>query len=172
MKEYTCPPVIDAPTGNLTDLVVDNATQAPHKVVFSRRVGDRWLDVTCRVFLSEVTGVAKGLVAAALAQGDRIGLMSRTRYEWTLLDFAIWSAGCVSVPIYETSSAHQLEWILADSGAVACVLERDVNQRAYDEIAGKATEVKHVWQIEAGAVDALLEAGKGISDEEVAARRA
>jgi long-chain acyl-CoA synthetase len=123
MKEYSCPPVIDPPTGNLTDLVVDNASQAPHKVVFSRRAGDRWLDVTCREFLTEVSGIAKGLMASGIEPGDRVGLMSRTRYEWTLLDFAIWFAGAVTVPIYETSSAEQVAWILSDSGAKGVFVE-------------------------------------------------
>jgi long-chain acyl-CoA synthetase len=173
VREYTSTDKVELGEGNLTSMVWDNAEQHPTRVVLSRpsAAGD-WQPVTTTEFRDHVMAVAKGLIATGLQPGDRIGLMSRTRYEWTLFDFAIWAAGCVSVPIYETSSAHQLEWILTDSGAVACVLERDVNQRAYDEIAGRAAEVKHVWQIEAGAVDTLVEAGKGISDEEVTARRA
>jgi long-chain acyl-CoA synthetase len=173
VREYTSTDKVELGEGNLTSMVWDNAERHPARAVLSRpSAADGWQPITTTEFRDHVTAVAKGLIAAGLQPGDRIGLMSRTRYEWTLFDFAIWAAGCVSVPIYETSSAHQLEWILTDSGAVACVLERDVNQRAYDEIAGTATEVKHVWQIDAGAVDALVEAGKGISDEEVAARRA
>ncbi|MFL6073080.1 MAG: AMP-dependent synthetase/ligase [Mycobacteriales bacterium] len=172
MREYTSTDKVELGEGNLTSMVWNNAERHPARVVLSRPAGDGWQPVTTTEFRDQVVAVAKGLIASGLQPGDRIGLMSRTRYEWTLFDFAIWAAGCVSVPIYETSSAHQLEWILSDSGAVACVLERDTNQRAYDEIADKATEVKHVWQIETGAVDALVEAGKGISDDEVTARRA
>src|SRR5688572_21010444 len=104
-------------TGNLTDDVVTNGREAPDAVVFGRRVDGRWEDVTAGAFLSEVGAVAKGLIAAGVGVGDRVGLISRTRYEWTLLDYAIWFAGAVTVPIYETSSPEQVRWILQDSGA-------------------------------------------------------
>ena len=129
MDEYTSPVLAPAATtGNLSDIVVDNAIQAPHKVVFKRRAGDRWLDVTCREFLTEVNGVAKGLMAAGIGQGDRVALMSKTRYEWTLVDFAIWIAGAVTVPIYETSSAEQVQWILERLGRGG-LLRRDAGPR-------------------------------------------
>ena len=116
--------------------------QAPHKVVFKRRSGERWLDVTCSEFLAEVHGVAKGLMAAGVGVGDRVGLMSKTRYEWTLIDFAIWTAGAVTVPIYETSSAEQVQWILGDSGAVACLVESPDHLAVVDEVRGDLRQAR------------------------------
>src|SRR5690606_27460552 len=111
-------------SGNLTDDVVRNASEAPDAVQFSRPTPDGgWSDVTCAEFLADVQAVAKGLVAAGIEAGDRVALISRTRYEWTLLDYAIWFAGAATVPIYESSSAEQIHWILSDSGARAIVVE-------------------------------------------------
>ena len=113
-------------TGNLTDDVVRHAAEAPHAVLFSpaaRRATSTWDDVTAAAFHAEVRGVAKGLLAAGVEPGDRVALISRTRYEWTLLDYAIWYAGAVGVPIYETSTPEQVRWILLDSGACAVVAE-------------------------------------------------
>jgi long-chain acyl-CoA synthetase len=171
MKEYSCPPVIDLPTGNLTDLVVDNASQAPHKVVFSRRAGDRWLDVTCREFLIEVSGVAKGLIASGIEPGDRVGLMSRTRYEWTLLDFAIWFAGAVTVPIYETSSAEQVSWILSDSGARGVFVETPEHRATVAEVRSSQLPQENVWTIDAGDLDTLTGRGTQVSDADLEGRR-
>ena len=139
MREYSSPLNVEIPTtGNLTDDVVANAAEAPHAVVFSRRSGDSpdsgWSDVTSAEFLAEVRGVAKGLVAAGVQLGDRVGLLSKTRYEWTLVDYAIWFAGAVTVPIYETSSAEQVQWILSDSGAKGVVLETPGHEAAVDEV--------------------------------------
>ncbi|MGH8891907.1 MAG: AMP-dependent synthetase/ligase [Actinomycetes bacterium] len=172
MDEYTSP-LLEAPatTGNLTDIIVLNAAEAPHKVVFRRRAGDRWLDVTCSEFLAEVRGVAKGLLAAGVGAGDRVGLMAKTRYEWTLVDFAIWTAGAVTVPIYETSSAEQLQWILSDSGAVACVVEAPEHAALVDEVKGTLSALKNVWTIDAGAVDELTASGTGVGDDELETRR-
>ena len=129
MREFSVPALFDTPaTGNLTDFIVSNAREAPDHAVFSSRVGSSWQDVTARQFLDEVAALARGLLAAGIGPGDRVGLMSRTRYEWTLIDFAIWSAGAVTVPIYETSSAEQVQWILNDSGAVACFVESAEHQ--------------------------------------------
>lgn len=171
MDEFASPAVIDRPTGNLTDLVVDNAAQAPHKVVFSRRAGDRWLDVTCREFLDEVTGVAKGMMAAGIGPGDRVGLMSRTRYEWTLIDFAIWFAGGVTVPIYETSSTEQVQWILSDSGATAVFLETVDHGAALAEVRDNLVGLGSVWTIEAGDLDRLTGTGGSIDDQALEDRR-
>ena len=125
MREFSTPLTIDIPaTGNLTDDVVANAREAGGDVAFSRRGGPGgWEDVTAAEFLAEVSAVAKGLIAAGVEVGDRVALISKTRYEWTLLDYAIWFAGAVTVPIYETSSAEQIAWILEDSGARAVVAE-------------------------------------------------
>jgi len=126
VREFSTPLTIEVPaTGNLTDDVVRNAAEAPDAVVFSRPApdGSGWADVTAATFLAEVRGVAKGLVAAGIEAGDRVALISKTRYEWTLLDYAIWFAGAVTVPVYETSSEEQVAWILHDSGARAVVAE-------------------------------------------------
>ncbi|MDQ1629798.1 MAG: long-chain acyl-CoA synthetase [Actinomycetota bacterium] len=171
MDEYACPAVVDRPTGNLTDLVVDNATQAPHKVVFSRRAGDRWLDVTCREFLTEVSAVAKGLISSGIEPGDRVGLMSRTRYEWTLLDFAIWFSGAVTVPVYETSSAEQVQWILSDSGAKACFVETVEHEALVGGVRDSLADLDHVWTIDRGALDSLTGSGIDVDDATLETRR-
>lgn len=173
LREYAVPALVATdPDKNLTDLVVDNAAQAPHAVLFSRPVGGRWQDVTAREFLAEVTALAKGLAAAGIQAGDRVGLMSKTRYEWTLTDFAIWFCGAVTVPIYETSSAEQVQWILSDSGAVAVVVETAAHAATVAEVRDSLTSLREVWTIEAGALEEVSLAGGDIADDEITARRA
>jgi long-chain acyl-CoA synthetase len=171
MDEYACPPVVDKPTGNLTDLVVTNAREAPNKVAFSRRVGVDWLDVTWTEFLTDVSALAKGLIASGVEAGDRVGLMSRTRYEWTLIDFAIWFAGAVTVPIYETSSAEQVQWILSDSGATSVFIETAVHGATLSGVRDNLATLDRVWTIDAGDLDTLTGSGASVSDEELEARR-
>ena len=101
----------------LSDTVFALADERPDAVALRRRVDDAWAEVTCAAFVAEIVAVARGLVASGIAPGDRVALLSRTRYEWTLFDYAIVAAGAVTVPIYETSSAEQVAWILEDSGA-------------------------------------------------------
>ena len=110
-------------------------------------------------------------MAAGVGAGDRVGLMSKTRYEWTLIDFAIWSAGGVTVPIYETSSAEQVQWILSDSGAVACLVETPDHLAVVEEVRGDLGELDHLWTIDSGAVDELSAAGREIDDKELETRR-
>src|SRR3712207_1529967 len=137
MKEYTSPVTIAEPTtGNLTDMVWDNERDFPDSVVFAKRGPNGWVDVTSRQFAEEVRALAAGFVANGIQVGDRVGLMSRTRYEWALCDYAIWTAGGVTVPIYEASSAEQVEWILSDSGAVAVVVENDKHTDVVAEVRG------------------------------------
>ncbi|HEX4687470.1 MAG TPA: AMP-dependent synthetase/ligase [Nocardioides sp.] len=176
MREYSSPLNVDIPTvGNLTDDVVTNAADAADAVVFSRRSGDGpdqgWRDVTAAEFLAEVRGVAKGLVAAGIQVGDRVGLISKTRYEWTLVDYAIWFAGAVTVPIYETSSADQVEWILSDSGAVAVVAEGASHTALIAELRPALSELSHVWSLADNAIDVLRRLGDDIGDDELEARR-
>ena len=117
MNEMTVPALVPAATaGNLTNLVAERAWFEPERVMLSRPLGEGWQPVTAREFESEVRAAAKGLIAAGIQIGDRVAIMARTRYEWTILDFAIWYAGGAVVPIYETSSAEQIDWILNDSG--------------------------------------------------------
>src|SRR5690606_4256815 len=103
-------------------------------------------------------------IAAGVQPGDRVALMSRTRYEWTLLDFAIWSTGAITVPVYETSSAEQVAWILSDSGATACVVELDAHAATVDSVRDRLPALKHLWQIEAGGLDELNRLGQGVTD--------
>lgn len=172
LKEFSVPALIPAPTsGNLTDHILENAAQAPHQVVFSLPRGDAWVGVTAAEFLTQVKSVAKGIIANGVQAGDRVAVMSRTRYEWTLVDYAIWYAGCISVPVYETSSAEQVHWILSDSDAVALFCERHTNKAVFDEVAVDLPNVTRVWVFDDGCIDALVRAGVDISDQELEARR-
>ena len=174
MREFSTPLSIAVPTtGNLTDDVVANARDAGETAVFSRRTGDGWIEVTASRFHDEVRAVAKGLIAAGVEVGDRVALLSKTRYEWTLFDYAIWFAGAVTVPIYETSSAEQIGWILQDSGARAVVAEGPNHLARVREArgAGDLTELQHVWSIEDNAVDVLRRLGSDIPDDLLEQRR-
>jgi long-chain acyl-CoA synthetase len=159
-------------TGNLTDDVVANARDHGADEVFSRPGPEGWVGVTAARFHDEVRAVAKGLVAAGIEPGDRVALISKTRYEWTLLDYAIWFAGAVSVPVYETSSAEQIEWILRDSGARAVVAETAEHVARVTEVRKGLTELNHVWSLADNAVDILTRIGHDISEDELERRRA
>ncbi|MBE9373145.1 long-chain fatty acid--CoA ligase [Saccharopolyspora sp. HNM0983] len=177
MREFSAPATTAvAEDENLTDMVWANAERFGSTVSFRRRVEGTWVDVTAAEFAAQVLGVAKGLIAAGLQPGDRVGLMSRTRYEWSLFDFAIWTAGCATVPVYETSSADQAEWILGDSGAKAVIVESDANRAEVDKVRDRLDELGNVWQIDApegekGAVDELTGLGAGVEDHEAHERR-
>ncbi|MGI8645100.1 MAG: AMP-dependent synthetase/ligase [Nocardioides sp.] len=172
MREFATPTTRGLPmTGNLTDDVVANGREAPEAVVFTRRVAGRWEDVTADEFLTEVGAVAKGLIAAGVGAGDRVALISRTRYEWTLVDCAIWFAGAVTVPIYETSSAEQVRWILRDSGAVAVVAEDLDHMARIASVRGDLTELLHVWSLEDNAIEVLTRLGADVADDELEDRR-
>lgn len=175
MREFSTPLTTDIPaTGNLTDDVVANAREAAGTAQFSRRTGGSdspWEDVTCGEFLAEVSAVAKGLIAAGIEAGDRVALISKTRYEWTLLDYAIWFAGAVTVPIYETSSTEQVRWILSDSGARAVVAETADHLARVNECRRDLVDLNHVWSIGDNAVDTLTRLGGDIPDDELEKRR-
>lgn len=173
MREYSTPQTVTVPTtGNLTDDVVRNAAEAPDTVQFSRPDGKGgWTDVTCATFLAEVSAVAKGLIAAGIEPGDRVALISRTRYEWTLLDYAIWFAGAATVPIYESSSEEQIHWILSDSGARAIVVEDATHLARVGSVRGDLPDLAHVWSIDTGAVAEISRLGSGVGDMDLEARR-
>jgi long-chain acyl-CoA synthetase len=173
VREYSIPALVEVPAAaSLADVVFTRAAQEPHAVVMRRRDGGgRWHDVTAAQFRDEVAPLAKGLVAAGIEPGDRVALMSRTRYEWTLIDYAIWAAGAITVPIYETSSAEQVEWIVTDSGARAAFAETSRH-------AEMIRSLEHVWLIDAADEEggsqtlAGLAAGSGgITDEQLQQRR-
>ncbi|HEY0475597.1 MAG TPA: AMP-binding protein, partial [Kribbella sp.] len=172
MREYTVPAVIEAPvSGGLSDAVWANASSHPDTAVFSRRVAGGWLDISAAEFARQVSGVAKGLIAAGVKHGDRVALLSATRYEWTLIDYAIWSIGAATVPIYETSSASQIQWILTDSEAVVAIVENAAHGAVVESARAEAPTLQEVWQIESGAVDELTVLGQDVSDAELDKRR-
>ncbi|HET9382051.1 MAG TPA: AMP-dependent synthetase/ligase [Streptomyces sp.] len=158
--------------GSLAELPFDNAAAVPDAVVLSRKGrGGQWDDITAKRFSREVLAVAKGLVAEGLMPGDRVAIMARTTYEWTLLDFAAWAAGLVTVPVYPTSSLHQTRWILQDSGAVALVTETTAQAASVTPELGRLPDLRHLWVMEKGHVDRLAELGAALPDGEVAVRR-
>jgi long-chain acyl-CoA synthetase len=184
VREYSIPALAEIPaTANLAKAVFRRAAEQPQAVMLRRPgpagLSGEWTDVTALQFRDEVTALAKGLVAAGIEPGDRVALMSHTRYEWTLIDYAIWTAGAVVVPVYETSSAEQAEWILSDSGARACFVETAAFEQAIDGFRDRVPALEHVWRIEPGgsaaslaSLASLTEAGAGVEDQVVSARAA
>jgi long-chain acyl-CoA synthetase len=176
MREYSTPASVDIPSSSgLTDVVFERAVSEPGRVVMRRKstTGSAgWRDVTARQFADDVTALAKGLIATGIATGDRVALMSRTRYEWTVADYAIWAAGATTVPIYETSSAEQVEWILTDSGARALIAETPAHLQTAAETLVAASGVGRVWMIEddtAGDGAALAVPGRPVPVEPLSA---
>ncbi|CAN2239976.1 FAA1 Long-chain acyl-CoA synthetases (AMP-forming) [Candidatus Planktophila dulcis] len=170
MNEVTNPAIVPAATaGNLTNLIAERAWFEPERITMSRPLGDGWQPLTARQVEEEIRATAKGLVAAGIAIGDRVAIMARTRYEWTILDFAIWYAGGCVVPIYETSSAEQVDWILNDSGSVALIVETPTHKELVDSVLPSHT--KHVWVMTEDVLATLRKAGAQISDEEIEKRR-
>ncbi len=173
MREYSIPALVNIPAAaSLADVVFTRAAQDPHAVIM-RKLGDagQWDDVTAGQFRDEVTRLAKGLVAAGIEPGDRVALMSRTRYEWTLIDYAIWAAGGVTVPIYETSSAYEVEWILSDSGARAAFAETDKHAETIGQVRGNAPALEQVWPIERPDGQPLGPDAADVTDEQAEQRR-
>jgi long-chain acyl-CoA synthetase len=171
MNQYTTPAMVPAATaGNLTNLIAERAWFEADRIMVSRPMGDGWQPVTAREFDEEIRATAKGLIASGVNIGDRVAIMAKTRYEWTVLDFAIWYAGGVVVPIYETSSAEQIDWILSDSQSVAIIVETP----ALAELARPIlpSQCKNMWVITDNVLAELAAKGANVSDEEVAHRRA
>ncbi|MBT2555711.1 long-chain fatty acid--CoA ligase [Arthrobacter sp. ISL-5] len=175
MREFTVPPLANVPPDtNITDLVLRQASKESNPALFSRLdSGGQWQDITAKDFLADVSVLAKGLMASGVGAGDRVGIMSRTRYEWALIDFAIWFAGGVSVPIYETSSPSQVAWNLGDSGAVAAFGESAHHENIIRQAAASEglSALAHVWKLEGSGLDAVRAAGTGVSDDDLEARR-
>jgi len=156
-------------SASAADDVFDWAARDPGRAMFSREADGRWLPVTAGEFAGRVAAVAAGLIAAGIRAGDRVGLMSSASLDWAVCDFAIWAAGAVTVPVYETSSAEQARWVLSDSGAVAVFAENA--QRAAVIRQAQVPGVEAVWVLEAGALDCLARSGAQVSAEEVVKRR-
>ncbi len=173
LTEFAEPVAAPFPTsGNMTDHLFENAQRHPDRVVVSLPRAGQWVPLTSKQFLDDVVAVAKGIVANGVQPGERIGIMSRNRYEWTLVDYATWFAGAVNVPIYETSSAEQVQWILSDSGAVAVFLETHGHKAVFDEVAVEVPGVTRVWVFDDDVIESLKAAGRDVSDAELAERHA
>ncbi len=172
MLEFGIPALIEVPDdAGLADVVFSRAAADPDEVMLRRRAADgRWQDVTAAQFCSEVSGLAKGLIAAGIQAGDRVVLMSRTRYEWTLADYAIWAAGAVTVPVYETSSAEQVEWIVTDSGSRAAIAETDKHAEVIASLRDRLPDLTQVWRI--SGLDELAATGTDVADDGLRQRRA
>ncbi|MEV4712871.1 AMP-dependent synthetase/ligase [Micromonospora sp. NPDC049374] len=184
MRETAVEPIVSGDDVGLAEQVWRNAAEDPDAVQFVRPDPDprSWpvrrsgrggaLPVTCRQFRDDVVAVARGFVAAGIAHGDRVGLLSRTRYEWTLVDYALWSIGAVTVPIYDTSSPEQIRWMLGDSGAVGCVLETADHAFSVADLRSELPELRQTWRIDAGDLIELVARGRAVDVTEVDARRA
>lgn len=168
MREFTVPPVVTGPpVGGLADVVFQYAHQDPGRVVLGRKTAGVWTDVTSGELAAEVLALAKGLLAQGVRFGDRVALMSRTRYEWTLFDFALWAIGAQPVPVYPSSSTEQVHWILEDSGCVACVVENEDQAMTVGSAIDRLPGLRRLWQLDAGALDALVADGRGVAEDVV-----
>ena len=172
MREYTSADVVAKPdpATQMAHTVLRHLRERPDAVLFAKPDAGAWTPITARMFASDVNEVAKGLIAAGIEPGDRVGLMSATRYEWTLVDYAIWTAGAVTVPIYETSSPEQVRWILSDSGAKAVVLEAERHALVVDKVAADLPALTQRWTLDDGLA-ALRDAGRETSDDVLEERR-
>jgi long-chain acyl-CoA synthetase len=169
--EFGIPALIEVPdNAGLADVVYSRAAADPDEVMLRRRRdGGGWQDITAEQFRTQVAGLAKGLIAAGIQPGDRVALMSRTRYEWTLADYAIWSAGAVTVPVYETSSAEQVEWIVSNSGARAAIAETDQHAEIIASLRDRLADLSQVWRI--SGLDELAATGADVSDDQLRQHR-
>ena len=173
MKEFSVPAVVPAdPQANTTQLLVDRVAKDPHGVLFALPTSDGgWEDLTTQEFYDQVTALAKGFMAAGINAGDKVGFMCKTTYEWSLVDFGLWFAGAIMVPIYETSSPSQIQYNLEDSAASAIILETAEHFARFDEIAGDVPHVTHVWQMALGDLAKLSQSGGSITDAKLEKRR-
>ncbi|WP_406135527.1 AMP-dependent synthetase/ligase [Streptomyces sp. NBC_01089] len=168
MREFTVPPIVTAPqVGGLADVVFEHADDDPHRPALGRKENGRWYDMSSGEFRDQVMALAKGLLADGVRFGDRVAIMCRTRYEWTLFDFALWAVGAQPVPVYPTSSAEQVFWMLYDSEVSACMVEHEDHAMTIGSVIDRLPALRRLWQLDAGALEELLEAGAGIEDEVV-----
>jgi long-chain acyl-CoA synthetase len=159
------------PEANVADLLVDRVALTPERVLFAVPEGDGWRGVTCAEFERHVIRLAKGFVAAGIAPGDKVGLMCATRFEWTLIDFALWYAGAMLIPVYETASPAQVRFNLEDSGAGWMIVESAEHFTRFDEVHPELPLIRAVWQIDLGDLEKLAASGAQVPDEEIARRR-
>jgi long-chain acyl-CoA synthetase len=160
------------PAANINTLFLRRLAQDPDETLIEVQGEDgNWSPVTAAGFDADIRKVAKGLVALGVRPGDKIAIMSRTSYQWAVLDYAIWSAAAVSVPIYETSSVEQAEWICADADVSAAFAETAAHGLVLEAVKAKVPGLKQIWQLSQGAIDALAEVGGGVPDAEIDRRR-
>ncbi|WP_375401648.1 AMP-dependent synthetase/ligase [uncultured Amnibacterium sp.] len=172
MQEFVAPSLVPAdPAASVADLLADRARATPDTALFALPQGDGWRDLTAAEFERAVVALAKGFVAAGIEPGTRIGLLSATRYEWTLIDFAAWYAGAAVVPVYETSSPDQVSWILSDADVCAAIVETPEHFTRVDEVRPDLPALREVWQIDLGDLDKLVVRGAEVPDAEIERRR-
>jgi long-chain acyl-CoA synthetase len=173
VTEYFVPPVVEPdPDANATDLLVARVKATPKDALFALPTANGgWSDLSAEDFLAQVVALAKGFIANGIEPGDKVGFMCKTRYEWTLVDFALWFSGAIMVPIYETSSPTQVKWNLTDSGATSIILETADHFAKFDEIRADIAGIGHVWQVDLGDLKKLVAAGADVTDDEVERRR-
>ncbi|MGW0605037.1 AMP-dependent synthetase/ligase [Streptomyces sp. NPDC002644] len=168
MREFFNPPLAGPPpVGGLADSVFQRARTEPGRVVLCRKDGGAWRDVTAAEFRDQVLALAKGLLAEGVRFGDRVAVMARTRYEWTLFDFALWTVGAQVVPVYPTSSAEQVAWMFHDAEVTAAVVEHEDHAMTVATVIDRAPRLRHLWQMDAGAVEEISAAGAHLDDEVV-----
>lgn len=168
MREFSVPSVLTgAPVGGLADVVFQHARQDPDRVVLGHKTNGVWGDVTSRELAEEVLALAKGLLAQGVRFGDRVAIMARTRYEWTLFDFALWAIGAQPVPVYPSSSAEQVHWILYDSECTACVVEDEDQAMTVGSVIERLPRLRRLWQLDAGAVEDLVRDGLQVAEDVV-----
>lgn len=172
MVQFEVPAIVPAdPEANITDLLVKRVEATPNRALFSVPHGDGWRDISAADFQTAVIALAKGFVAAGIQPGEKVGFLARTTYEWTLVDFALFYAGAVMVPIYDTSSPSQIQWIMEDSGAIALIVESADHFAKADEVRGDLPLVREIWQLHLGMVDTLTASGTEVEDAEIERRR-
>ncbi|MDH6133501.1 long-chain acyl-CoA synthetase [Kitasatospora sp. MAA4] len=166
MHELSTPPLAPPAPGGLADSVYDTAERSPDVLLFSRRTSaqEDWSDLSARRFRDEVLGLAKGLLTRGVRFGDRVALMARTRYEWTLFDYALWSIGAIPVPVYPTAAAEQVRWILAETHAVACVVENEDHAMTVGAVCDALPHLADIWQLDQRCVERLTEDGRDVPD--------
>ncbi|AZS83973.1 long-chain fatty acid--CoA ligase [Streptomyces griseoviridis] len=169
MLEFTNPPLASAPpVGGLADVVFERAQDDPRHISLGRKdERGRWREVTAAEFRDEVLALAKGMLAQGVRFGDRVAIMSRTRYEWTLFDYALWTIGAQVVPVYPTSSAEQCFWMLYDAECTAAIVEHEDHAMTIATVIDRLPRLRRLWQLDTGAVQELYDAGASLDDEVV-----
>ncbi|MGN8551692.1 UNVERIFIED_CONTAM: AMP-dependent synthetase/ligase [Microbacterium sp. SLM126] len=172
MVQFEVPAIVPAdPQANVADLLVERVKATPQLALFAVPDAGGWRDITAADFQKQVVALAKGFVAAGIEPGEKVAFIARTTYDWTLVDFALFYAGAVMVPVYETSSPSQISWILNDSGAIACLSESADHSARLDEIRAEVPLIRSTWEMQRGDLDKLVAGGKDVTDAEIERRR-